>query len=248
MKASILIPTCNFEKFKSCIKSIMRNTDLEKKDLEIIVSMNGCGIEAIDYVKTLGSRVRFVWFDKRMGAVTAVNLAAKVSDSELFIRIDDDVTILDWGGDTWVDYLIQPFFEEENVGQTGPVSEDSWGGYRALLSFVNCTSRRVWEELNGLDEAFNPGLGEDLDFSIRVQKAGYKIIQSPKASEWLEDQGIYRSAFPVMHMSHGEYQYNGIPFEVFRKKNFTLLWQRYGEPTNQFIRNKFMPYVDKNFT
>jgi GT2 family glycosyltransferase len=126
MKISIIIRTCRFDLLKQCIESILKTTDLEKADAEIIVSMNGCEFEAINYIKSLGNRFRFVWVDRRIGVSKATNLASKVCNCEYIVVMDDDVVILEWGINCWLDMLIKPF-ENEKVGQTGVWLQTSWG-------------------------------------------------------------------------------------------------------------------------
>ena len=41
--------------------------------------------------------------------------------------------------------------------------------------------RAIWEKLGGLDEAFYPLWFEDVDFCLRVKRAGYRILYIPNA-------------------------------------------------------------------
>ena len=47
-----------------------------------------------------------------------------------------------------------------------------------------------------LDECFNPGAGEDTDFCLKVQNAGYRVVQVPKEFDH------WRSQFPIYHVGH----------------------------------------------
>ena len=238
MKISIMIATCKFTTLKTCIESILKNTDFERCDVEVIVSMNGCEPEARNYIESLGNRFRFIWVDKRIGAVKAFNLAAKVSDGEYLVKMDDDVQILNWGRN-WLDLLVNPFLLDKDVGQTGAVIEPSWGNFKALVGFITMSSKKIWNELGGLDMAFNPGNGDDIDYSIRVQKAGYKIQQVPSLPAIHNGDGFIM-AFPAAHISHAEYNYNGIEASELKKRNCRILYQRYGAPTHNVRLENFI--------
>ena len=178
---SILIPSCSFPDLRQCVESIIKNTDLEKHDVEVIVCMNGCEIEAIDYIKSLGERFRFIWVDRRIGSCYATNLAAKISDAKYLMRMDEDVIVLDWGNQYWLDLLLAPFVDEK-MAQVGPWLQHHFG-YKTLVGFLYLTLREIWEKVGGLDVVFDPGSGEDPDYSIKVQQLGYKISGTLTAIE-----------------------------------------------------------------
>jgi GT2 family glycosyltransferase len=226
MKISVIIATCKFKLIKQCVDSILESTDLEGKyDIEFIVAMNGCEIEAIDYIRSLGKRFRFIWFDQRMGAVTVFNLAAKIANSDYLVKMDDDVIILNWRTDLWLDLLLAPFLNNDKVGQTGPLLQQSYGGCLSLIGCISMTTKKIWDEVGGLDPIFNPGLGDDIDYSVKVAKHGYKIIQTPENGFWNMPGTI--CTYPFCHISVRDYQTD--PTELSRK-NALVLFERYGFP------------------
>ena len=249
MKYSILIPTCKFAVVKPCIDSILKTTDLEKVDAEVIIAMNGCEPMAIDYIRSLGRRFRFIWADKRIGAVTALNLAAQISDGEYIIKMDDDVEILDWGGNnSWINLLTDPFLQDVKMGQVGAMLEYTWGGYLALVGWLSMIPRRIWYEVGGLDPIFNPGNGDDIDLSIKIQKAGYKITTNPPVFPDRTITNLAILAFPAHHKSFREYAIprndnvtiDGYALEL---KNYRILWERYGPPIDPEPLARFNKYL-----
>jgi hypothetical protein len=52
--------------------------------------------------------------------------------------------------------------------------------------------RRVWEEVGGFDELFFWS-GEDVDWSLRLRKAGYKLFYEPRALVW------HRVSYSMLH-------------------------------------------------
>lgn len=235
MKISILLPTCTFAYLKVCLESVVRTTDLEKCDAEVIVGMNGCDIEAIDYVKSLGSRFRYIWVDRRIGLCSISNLVAKIADGEYLVRMDDDLEILPWGcNNVWLDLLLAPFLEDSNVGQTGPSLQVSYGGYNALVGFLTMTTKKLWDQIGGLDIAFDPGMGEDADYSIKLQKNGYKLAGVPPGTNAIyvaPSQQV--STYPCWHASRVVYGFPGL-----RDRNAEILLKRYGPVAQKGVNNE----------
>lgn len=53
---------------------------------------------------------------------------------------------------------------------------------RDMVTFACAVIRRsLWDELGGLDEAYNPAYWEDADFSMRARERGWKIAVCPQA-------------------------------------------------------------------
>jgi hypothetical protein len=59
------------------------------------------------------------------------------------------------------------------------VHETDWATGCAML-----IKSEVIEKVGFFDKVFSPGYGEDLDYSMRVRAAGYKIMVNPKAKLW----------------------------------------------------------------
>lgn len=113
------------------------------------------------------------------------------------------------------------------LGQTRPVGfgELDRGQYDRPAPCIACGGAMmvrtdVFEELGGFDSRFDPFGPEDLDFSLRLQKAGYRALYVPEAlafhqvshtfggGEYSEDYARYRSrhwfAFMRRHASATE--------------------------------------------
>ncbi len=78
-------------------------------------------------------------------------------------------------------------------GRTHPVGfgEIDRGQYDQRAPCIACggammTRSEVFQELGGFDSAFDPVGPEDLDFSLRLQKAGYRSIYVPQAVAYHE--------------------------------------------------------------
>ncbi len=106
----------------------------------------------------------------------------------------------------WLERLLRPLEKEPRVGMAAPVSNFSGNEtkvntrYRSLREmerfaaeqakyrcgktfdievaplFCGLVRRKTWDEAGGLDESFQVGTFEDDDFSLRLRKAGYRIV------------------------------------------------------------------------
>ena len=190
MKYSIIILTCNFERLKKAIESIIKTTSFN--DAEIIVAMNGCQPEARKYIESLG--FRFIWIDRKVGAITSFNLAAKIADGKYLIKLDDDIQILDWGSNNyWIKLLEEPF-SDPKMGVVGPVIDPN---YNEVIAFCMMTPKKLFLDMGGFDPQFDPWFGDDIDYCYRLQKAGYKIAQNPPSLQI--ENGKFVMNFPIWH-------------------------------------------------
>lgn len=165
----------------ACIGSIQRNTC---EPIRLIVVNNG----SKDFtVQTKNSFV--IKAPSNLGWMGGVNLGvkwAKANNPAKFVLwMNDDTQILDhdYG---WLTKMLKCFELDQKVGAVGPTS-NSVMGYQGIqhqgmppaveasrlsgLCFL--TRHSIVDEIGMLDESL-PG-GDDLDYSIRLTKAGYKM-------------------------------------------------------------------------
>lgn len=220
MKYSIIIPTYNHldECLRPCIQSILdRTSSVFGGDTEIIVVANGCedGTEA--YLRELaedihpiadpglkyGHRIeklnlRYIVTPEPLGYTVATNLGLGLARGEFVILMNDDVQILDFSGnDEWIEILRKPFDLDPTVGITGPKKlfcKET--GRDFVLFFLAMLRRDTFFKLGYLDESFNPGGGEDIDYCMRLEKAGYRVVSVPEDGPRAKD---YVTTFPVYH-------------------------------------------------
>jgi beta-1,4-mannosyl-glycoprotein beta-1,4-N-acetylglucosaminyltransferase len=228
MKYSIIIPTYNHleDCLKPCIESILKYTTFE--ETEIIVVGNGCTDGSFDYLlkvkEKLGNNLNIVWDPKPLGYTKATNLGIQNARGEYLILLNNDTNILDSPVNEWIKMLEHPFTVDNKVGITGPMRsyspevKDTF-----LIFFCVMLKKSLINELGLLDEIFNPGFGEDVDFSIKAVKAGYTLIQVPS-----EDNNYYApermiGGFPIYH--EGEATFGETPngMELLRKNRLILL-------------------------
>lgn len=238
MKYSIVIPTYNHcdDLLKPCITSIIRNT-IPSTDFEIIVVANGCTDNTREYLDGLsGFNLKTLWFDESIGYTKATNEGIIAADptSEYIILLNNDVILLDQKPNQWIEMLEQPFtVKNGKAGVTGPMKGYNSDTDRNFLIFFCVMIRSsVFSEIGLLDEIFSPGSGEDVDFCIRAENAGYQIIET---GETTFEQGAHvgTGSFPIYH--EGEKTVHDTNLvqnwkDIFNR-NMGILSVRYGKKT-----------------
>lgn len=220
MTTSIIIPTYKHP-IKPCIDNVLQNTNL--KNIEIIVVMNGCPPETKAYIESLQSAfIRTVEFPEPIGYTRAINVGLRTAKGEYLVLLNDDVTIL---GPTWLQMLQGPFLSDTDTGITGPVkfTFDCGGILRTSIAFWCCMFKKALiQEIGYLSEAYNPGMGEDGDFSIKAKLLGYKLVQVPVDKAGVFGEGPTDTGFPVYHVGSGTFQ--GIDgYEDIKARNIAVL-------------------------
>lgn len=177
-KYSIVIPTYNHcdDLLKPCIDSIVKYTDMT--NVEVIIVANGCTDNTREYVDSLPEDTfRIIWSDQPLGYTKATNLGIKIAQGEYVVLLNNDTLILESPQNFWLQLLEQPFVEKKTTGLTGPLQLfDRYANSNVLIFFCVMIKREVFEKIGLLDEIFTPGGGEDIDFTVRANQAGYDAV------------------------------------------------------------------------
>ena len=224
-EVSIIIPVYNkLEWTKKCIESIWDYS--RYYDYEIIVVANGCTDDTVEWVKSslhLCLRV----FKKPLGYGKAVNAGIKVALGKYFILLNNDTLIL---GETWIRQLIQPF-DDPKVGITGPLM--SWSPdvkSQFLIFFCVCIPRWMPSKIGLLDgKTFKEGYGEDIDYCMRIMKAGYTLMPVPN-SPLKQESGTNVGTFPIFHEAE----------ITVHDKNLVPSWGKIVERNRKILRDRYL--------
>ena len=105
--------------------------------------------------------------------------ALDIGQTQAKLRFMHDRQRLNDGGGCRINFML---------GRTRPVGygEIDHGQYDRIVPCISCggamlVRREIFEQLGGFDLTFNPFGPEDLDFSLRLQKAGYRALYAPGA-------------------------------------------------------------------
>jgi GT2 family glycosyltransferase len=227
-QVSIVIPTLNhIDLLRRCLTSIQEYTDLGR--CEVIVVANGCTDGTLDYLKTLPPPFRHLVHEQPMGFTAAVNAGIREARGQYVCLLNNDTVLLPQAKNAWIELLIDPFKKDPKVGITGPV-KFHWdlGGIerRAIAFWCAMIPKRLFGELGLPDEAFSPGMGEDGDFSIKAEMAGYRLVQVPIDRDGEFGKGVADSSFPIFHLGSGTFRDKD--YSEVKKRNDAILLARYG--------------------
>lgn len=200
MKTSIVILTFNqLDYTKLCIESIRKYTPLES--YELIVVDNASTDGTISWLREQ-SDIKVVYNDINLGFPTGCNQGINVSTGDSILLLNNDTVVTE----RWLEQLSTALYSDESVGAVSCVTNNCSYGQRISTSYhdlqemqqfassFNSTDPSKWverlkligfcflikksvvERIGTLDEMFSPGNFEDDDYSLRIRKAGYKLL------------------------------------------------------------------------
>lgn len=234
---SIVIPTSKYYDiaFKQCIDAVLNCTDLSNK--EIIVVANGSPEETRQKLYELEDKVRYVWFDKPMGYIKAVNAGIRLARGEYTITLDDDSILQPQQMDSWVNILLKPFLEDSNVGGSSPFANEYEN--MGLVLHSGCTMYRttLLKQIGMFDEIYHPGYFSDSDVSMKIWNAGYKCVEVPEpAPNKKYNNGVFEIKFPVVHTGQVQTMDKNMDHPIL-VKNRQILYKRYGKNMDKSKQN-----------
>ena len=201
---SILVVTYNSREYLApFFRSLRRNTSYPSYEVIVVDNRSNDGsAEEIRRYAAADPRIHVKISERNLGFAGGNNAAAKMATGEYLILLNPD-TILTAG---WIEKLIRPLQEDPSIGMTAPVSNFSGNETKVNAShrsigemerfaaerardkrgesleipavplFCGVIKRSLWQELAGLDEGFEIGTFEDDDFSLRLQRSGYRMV------------------------------------------------------------------------
>jgi len=188
--SSIIMLSLNTRELtKEAIESIRCHSD---SPYELIVVDNGStdGSRAIlQEMEAQGAIYKAVLLDRNRGFAGGNNEGVRHAKGEYYVFVNSDIVV----SPNWLSKLTRHFANRE-VGAVGPVSayvgspsfpqrvrfQNEKAGrlieLRRISGFCVAISRQCFEKVGPWDEDFFPGNFDDDDMSIRIQRAGFKLL------------------------------------------------------------------------
>lgn len=181
---TVIVPTWNnVEHLKLTLDSLLKTT--QDCLYRVVVVDNASFDGTPDYLASLGEQVTTVRMDHNEGFVRGVNAGLRhVQTGEHVLLLNDDTFILD---PLWLKRLATRLVED--VGAVGPVSNFIMGPQKMelngqypllhdvkfLIGFCLLIRADAYRVVGTLDERFLMGGNDDLDYSIRLRRAGFRL-------------------------------------------------------------------------
>lgn len=210
MKVSIVIPNWNGEdKLKRNLPLVLKVKGID----EVIVCDDGSTDNSVSLIKENFPQVKVVIREKNSGFSSAVNDGVRKASGELVFLLNSDAVPEE---DSLVKAVNQ--FSDPKVFSVSCNVRGSWSwakfnrGYYWHYQAKNMPQgnhetlwasggsgifrKRVWDQLGGLDELFNPFYEEDIDLGYRAVKSGFiNIWVKDSKAEHYKQKGVIEENF-----------------------------------------------------
>ena len=199
---SIVIPTYNnLDYLKLCLKSLKKNSSFKH---EIIIHINDGSDGTLDFVKA--NNYKHTSSDDNIGLCSSINKAAKLVSNQYILYSHDDMyfcpnwdkVLLDEVKSlNHDDFYLSGTMIEPNSGHIVcdfGIDLDTFKEDELLSKYKNINfydhqgthfaphlvSKKMWDKVGGFSEEFNPGIGSDPDFNMKLWKEGVRIFKGSK--------------------------------------------------------------------
>lgn len=213
MTCDIVIPVYNqLEYTRACLESIKKYTHYPYR---LIVIDNGSNRETRDYLKELSRdeslKVLLIRNETNLGYVKAINQGLRISNADYVCLLNNDTKV----GKNWLEELIKVAKSDKKIGIVNPGGsprslrrkdlEGEWIEIGFAIGFCMLIKKEVIEKIGLLDEAYEIGFWEDIDYCRRAKNAGYICVAAKAAY--------------VYHHSHST-------FNLFQKNKVNELFEK----------------------
>lgn len=218
MLFSIIIPLYNRpQEIKELLESLTFQT---YKDFEVLVLEDGSVNDAADIVKTFEDKLNLRYFVKKNeGQGFTRNYGFERAKGDYFIIFDSDCLIpadylqivYDYLKTNWLDAYggpddahpsFTPVQKAISYSMTSPFTTGGIRGNKKAIgqfhprSFNMGVSRKVWETVGGFIITRS---GEDIEYSIRIHSAGFKIGLIPDAKVYHKRRTSFVQFYKQLH-------------------------------------------------
>ena len=196
---SIVIPTYNnLDYLKLCLKSLEKNSSFKH---EIIIHINDGSDGTLNFIKT--KNYKHTTSGDNIGLCSSINKAAKLVSNRYILYSHDDMYFCP----NWDKVLLDEVksLNHDNFYLSGTMIEPNSGHivcdfgidldsfkedellskYKTINFYdhqgthfaPHLVSKKMWEKVGGFSEEFNPGIGSDPDFNMKLWREGVRIFK-----------------------------------------------------------------------
>jgi SAM-dependent methyltransferase len=179
-------------------------------EVELIVSANGCTDNTGSYLNDLAARfksigfekhLKVIWHDKPLGYSGANNVAIPHATADKIVLLNNDTVLLHQTKNQWLQMLDKPFQVNQRCGISCVIKGPSEpAGRDFAVFFCVMVHRRVFDAIGLLNVEYGVGGGEDTEFCIEAEKAGFEVCE---CSDKVWDGTQFTGAFPIYHKGEG---------------------------------------------
>ena len=196
---SIVIPTYNnLDYLKLCLKSLEKNSSFKH---EIIIHINDGSDGTSNFVKA--NNFKHTISGDNIGLCSSINKAAKLASNKYILYSHDDMyfcpnwdkVLLDEVKSlNHDDFYLSGTMIEPNSGHIVcdfGIDLDTFNENELLSKYKDINfydhqgthfaphlvSKKMWDKVSGFSEEFNPGIGSDPDFNMKLWREGVRIFK-----------------------------------------------------------------------
>lgn len=232
---SIIIPTVNdYDKLlKPCLVSIIQYTSLHNVEIIVVNNAEKDEEESLKFAK-MNKDIKLISYPKPMGYPFSINRGIEIAQGGYILLLNNDCILLEQQKNDWLNKLLTPFFLDKTVGITGVFKKHIPEINRSfILFFCALIKREVFDIIGLLDEKLEEGYGDDMDFCIRAEDAGYKVVSVPKDEIADNFEGnLYISDFQIYHQGGATFHTKYENANEIYNKNFNYFINKYKNADN----------------
>jgi len=197
---SITIPTYNnLEYLKFTIDSIKKNSSFNK--FEILLHINEGSDGTLGYAKQ--NNFRYTYSKTNIGLCSSINQICKISNYDYLLYSHDDMYFCPNWDEVLINeikllkdnlfYLSATMIEvnSAHISYDCGLNLSEFDEVKLLKNYQelkfydhqgshfapHLVHKRIWEKVGGFSEEFNPGMGSDPDFNMKLWKEGVRIFK-----------------------------------------------------------------------
>jgi len=160
-------------------------------DIELVISANGCTDNTkayLQYLKTAIPNMQWWWNDEPLGFAKATNVGIKAAKTDKIVLLNNDTLLLEQPKNQWLNRLDDFHADISSVLTLhSKITQQKFGVF-----FCTMIDKKVFQTIGLLDENFETGGCEDIDFCFRADQNGFSLV----------DVGS-KGDFPIYHVAEG---------------------------------------------